>query len=125
MQVKIYVGNEKCTKCGRSHKKVFEIDGKPYGSSCANELLGKNLDAPLWLYVLAEEWVKEEVLEVDYKNVEDCTVNFINHYGSSLDDRDGSSKVWEKAIKIDGKSVKVEWQYEINDYIVKRYNELK
>ena len=103
----IYIGNEKCTKCGKSHKKVFEIDGKPYGSSCANEILGRNLDAPLWLYVLAEEWVKKEAVECDYTHVEDCSVNFINHYGSNMDDKDGASKVWLKAIKIDGRNVKL------------------
>lgn len=125
MNVKIYIGNENCTKCGKKHKKVFEINGKPYGSSCADEILGKNLTAPVWLYELAEKWVQQDFKESDYTHIEDCSVNFINHYGSNMTTRDGGSKVWEKTIKIDGKNAKAEWQLEINEYIVSRYKELK
>ncbi|PGO60656.1 hypothetical protein [Priestia megaterium] len=125
MNYKIYIGNEKCTKCGKSHKKVFEIDGRPYGSSCAMEILGKNLSAPLWLYELAEKWVQQDSKETEYAHIEDCSTNFINHHATNTLDRDGVSKVWLKTIKIKDKNVKAEWQLEINDYIVKRYTELK
>jgi hypothetical protein len=126
MRYKIYVGDEKCTNCGRPHKKVFEIDGKPYGSSCANEILGSNLTAPLWLYELAEHWVQAEANQnFIYTHIEDCSTNFINYYGTNLQDSEGDSKVWTKSIKLNDKTVKIEWQHEINDYIVSRYNEIK
>lgn len=41
--------------------KFFEIDGKPYGSSCANKIIGKELTAPVWLYELAETWFQDEM----------------------------------------------------------------
>ena len=123
MQVKIYIGDSNCTNCGKKHKKVFEIDGKPYGSSCANELLGKNLTAPVWLYELAEEWVQEDVSS-DYSHIEDCSINFFNHYETVSKSYSGQ-KVWSKPIKLQGKNVKVDWQFEINDYIVERYKAIK
>lgn len=80
MDVKIYIGNAECTACGRRHRKVFEIDGKPYGSSCANKIIGKELTAPVWLYELAETWFQDEMKrfqgdasKVDYEGI---AVNF-------------------------------------------------
>lgn len=125
MEVKIYLGDANCTTCGRRHKKVFEIDGKPYGSSCANEILGKNLNAPVWLYELAEEWVVDEAkrrkdqIQGDYDYI---SVNFFNEYETHTN-YDGQ-KLWNKPIKVNGKTVKVDWQYEIHDYLMNRWSEL-
>ncbi|MGN7209778.1 hypothetical protein ACTHPW_18540 [Bacillus velezensis] len=125
MDVKIYLGEANCTACGKKHKKIFEIDGKPYGSSCANEILDKNLTAPVWLYELAEKWVLEEAenykgqISEDY---EDISVNFFNEYetGNNYD----GQKLWNRSIKVNGKNVKVDWQYEIHEYLTGRWKEL-
>lgn len=104
----IYIGDAKCTECGKKHKKVFEIEGKPYGSSCAKTILGKELNAPIWLYQLAEEYVQNYGIEQeDIKNgiIEDFEVNFWNtRKGLSPM---GYEKVYEKSIKIGEKCVTV------------------
>lgn len=121
--MKIYIGESRCTSCGKRHKRVFEIDGKPYGSSCAIKLIGKELSAPLWLYQLAEEWVIKDVEISAYLDVSEASVNFFNYY--ETDTNYDGHRLWNKAIKVQGRSVKVDWQYEINDYIISRYEELK
>lgn len=121
MEVKIYLGDAQCTQCGKKHKKIFEIDGKPYGSSCANELLGKNLTAPVWLYELAENWIKEE-FKFDYTHLDEIAVNFFNQYDTG---NYKEHRLWEKPVKVNAKSVKVDWQFEINDYIMARYKQLR
>lgn len=125
MDVKIYLGEANCTTCGKKHKKIFEIDGQPYGSSCANEILGKNLTAPVWLYELAEEWVLEEAenyKEQISEDYEDISVNFFNEY--ETDNNYDGQKLWNRSIKVNGKNVKVDWQYEIHDYLIGRWKEL-
>ncbi|MGN7209787.1 hypothetical protein ACTHPW_18495 [Bacillus velezensis] len=126
MDVKIYIGNAECTACGRRHRKVFEIDGKPYGSSCANKIIGKELTAPVWLYELAETWFQDEMKrfqgdasKVDYEGI---AVNFFNDVEDADANYDGQ-KIWSKSIKVNGKTVKVDWQYEINDYLKGRCRE--
>ncbi|WP_186313229.1 hypothetical protein [Bacillus velezensis] len=125
MDVKIYLGEANCTACGKKHKKIFEIDGKPYGSSCANEILGKNLTAPVWLYELAEKWVLEEAencKEQISEDYEDISVNFFNEY--ETDNNYDGQKLWNRSIKVNGKNVKVDWQYEIHEYLIGRWKEL-
>lgn len=39
-------------------------------------------------------------------------------------DKTGSSKVWERSIKIEGKSVKADWQHEIAEYLESRHWQL-
>jgi len=132
MGYKIYIGNSKCTKCGKSHKKVFEIDGKPYGSSCAKDIIEKDLNAPVWLYEIAENYVQKKIEKKDIEeNVDDFEVNFWNELPSRNDTKLGKecdgwyeSYVYEKTIKIQGKSVKVDWQYEIIDYLHSRHKEI-
>lgn len=125
MIVKIYIGDSKCTKCGKKHSKIFEIDGKPYGSSCARDILGKDLSAPVWLYELAEKFIQEEAKRCpDYKYLGDISCNFINKYATSTENSDGSSKVWRKPIKIQGKWCKSDWQKEIDKYIGHRFPEI-
>lgn len=124
---KVYVGNENCTACGKKHKKVFEFDGKPYGFTCAKKLFGIDLSAPAWLYELAETWMKKDSGYTE-DNYDCCTLNFFNHYGleegGKIEDRYGESLLWNKPVRIRGYSIKVDWQYEINDYILRRYREL-
>ena len=132
MNYKIYIGNSKCTKCGKSHKKVFEIDGKPYSSSCAKDIIEKDLNAPVWLYEIAENYVQKKIEKKDIEeNVDDFEVNFWNELPSGNDTKLGKecdgwyeSYVYEKTIKIQGKSVKVDWQYEIIDYLHSRHKEI-
>lgn len=131
---KIYLGESKCTTCGKKHKKIFEIDGKPYGSSCAKEVLGKELNAPIWLYNLADEYIQEYGIEdAKTSDIDSFEVNFWNtlpvNNGTMLGKlyRGGmfESYVYNKTVKINGKSVKVDWQHEIVEYIRNRYAEIK
>jgi len=129
MNYKIYIGNSKCTKCGKSHKKVFEINGLPYGSSCAKEIICKELTAPVWLYEIAEKYVKNKIKNNNIElNEGDFEVNFWNELPNATLGKKCNgwfeSYVYKKSIKINGKSVKLDWQYEIVDYLQNRYAEI-
>jgi len=131
MSYKIYQRFSKCTKCGKSHKKIFEIDGKPYGSSCAKDIIGKELTAPVWLYELAEQHVQSRIKSNDIENVEDFEVNFWNELPDDKNTILGrsfnnlfESYIYHKTIKIKGKSVKVDWQHEIVGYLHNRHAEI-
>lgn len=131
MDIKIYLGDSKCIKCGKSHKKIFEINGKPYGSSCAKEIIGKDLSAPVWLYKLAENYIQCKIQKNNIEeNVEDFEVNFWNEnelpntvlgkdFGGWFE-----SYVYNKTIKINNKSVRVDWQHEIVEYLQNRHKQI-
>ena len=127
---KIYLGESNCVVCGKKHKKIFEIDGKPYGSSCAKEILGKELNAPIWLYDLAEEYVQENGIKKNWIKTmrdEDFQTNFWNVDLLNITDwfKGGRSLIYEKSIKVDGKRISSKNQYEIVEYIKNRYHEIK
>lgn len=126
---RIYIGDGKCEKCGRKHKKIFEIDGKIYGSSCAREVLGLNLTAPLWLYKMADDYVQKKIKnnEVELR-VEDFECNFWNEMDNlELGKQDGydGAMIYTKACKVNGKRVSIEWQYEMAHYLNQKWDEVK
>lgn len=110
-----------CANCNRKIKKTVFIDHLPYGSECAKGILGLTDDyfeAPLWLYKLAQEFVRNEFnLRSPYSWLSDVQVNFFNEHATS-------GKVWEKPVVIEGKRVKVAWQIEIGRYIAFEYAEI-
>lgn len=122
---KVYLGEGKCTRCGKKHKKIFEIDGQIYGSSCAREVLGLNLTAPAWLYKMAEDYANNKIVnnEVE-KRVEDFEVNFWNEM-DNLELGGCDDMIYTKACKINGKRVSIAWQSEIADYLNQIWDSLK
>ena len=125
---RIYLGESNCTACGKKHKKIFEINGKAYGSSCAKELLGKELNAPIWLYNLAEDYIKKFGVEKNWINTikdEDFQTNFWNVDALNITWTGNFPRIYERPIKIDGKKITVENQCEIVEYIKNRYWEIR
>lgn len=131
MNMKIYLGNGICARCGKIHKKIFEIDNKIYGSSCAKEVLGVNYSAPVWLYELSEKIINE-MQNIDsrrFKNDEDFNLEYffwgtLSKYTNCDYSCYEGSKLFSKPFKIYNKNVKVDWQYEINDYMKQRRNQI-
>lgn len=131
--LKIYIVHGRksshCTNCDRKHQKVFEIDGEPYGATCAELIFGVKSCTPLWAYLLAEEYVKART---NYKkpletHAEDFEVGFWNDLGDRLGYRyklGGSQGVHFQTVKIDGKYLNVTQQREIADYLVGRHADL-
>ncbi len=125
--LRIYLGEEKCTTCGRKHQKVFEIDGKPYGSSCAEALLSRQFDAPAWLYKMADEYAVKEFKDAvptgKLDDFESFGVNFWNWAGMTQSGDQSEHALWNRAVRINGKSVKVDWQKEIHQYLRNLYDQ--
>jgi hypothetical protein len=115
-----------CTTCGRKLKKTVFIDGLPYGTECAKvmlNLVGDDLDAPIWLYTLADQYAQEEYQRgigkdyMIYSWLGDLQCNFYSSVATA-------GKLWDTAITINGKRIKVAWQQEVGRYLSIRYSEL-
>lgn len=131
----IRLGDYNCSQCGKKMRKGYFIAGNPnpYGSECAKELLGlTTLPAPAWVIDVAEayvQWVFNRAKSAeDIDGPEDMQVNFFN-YGddmpwggklSNITDALGGQRAFNKPVRINNKTVKVDWQNELAYYIVNR-----
>lgn len=124
--IRTYIGESNCDLCGKSHKKIVEIDGKKYGTSCANKILKgqNNYSAPLWLYESVEKYLLKDYKT--YSSIEDAKeFCFLNWYNNFFDvqwsvSRSDQPQLFSNSVKvlIDGKSksIKLDWQWELQKY---------
>lgn len=125
---KMQRGSSQCYECGKKITKIFVIEGKHYGSECAAKLIGRapgQLTAPLWLLEMGEAYTTYRFAHRDnIEDAQDFVTNFFNVSTPGIEISHtedpglfGASRIWVKSIKINGKTVKVDWQYELAQYI--------
>ncbi len=121
--IRIYDGESNCTVCGRKHKHIYEIDGIKYGIQCAKKVLGVEIKSPVWLYELANKYIDKNINEYDisFTGVDDFQTNFWNENNTNYDYSKPKKGVYMSAVKVNGKNVSVDMQFEIVDYLKKAF----
>lgn len=114
---RVFKGASVCAACTKRIGNVVEIDGKHYGTDCAETLLGKKVSAPAWLYELAEAFANNEADDKEaYDYLGDLFSNFWNQHGewSGTDER--------PIVRVNGERVTIPHQEEVNVYLREQYS---
>lgn len=134
----IHFGQAICNDCGRSLKKYYNLNNRILGSECVKKYVGdfvsdEELSTPAWVIEVAEKYVQYRIKRIksgqDYlEGADDFTINFYNEdFGVPmvLRAKDGTPLVDNgRPIKINGKTVKSDWQTGVYYYLLQRHFEI-
>lgn len=128
---KLDTGTAQCTNCGSNIRKYYMgiNDYRPICSKCVNAVFNVNvskteLEAPMWLLDVANEYILHRVHLTQYKNIPIIDVSdFLNGFKNKKYAFDGIVTVSIKQF-VRGKPVKNGWLIAIHHHLKQKYQEI-